>query len=389
MAVNQREKRYRIFILGAGFSHAAGIPLAVELWHEVKRRARGLSGRAEKFRDDLKTFIQYKKDCDGITLTPDQVNFEEFLAFLDIEHFLGLRGSDTWSVDGNETQVVIKTLIAEILAERMPSVENIPPLYKRFAENLRPSDYVLTFNYDVLLERALESVGKPYRLFPTRYKSIGKSTGEVDSSHEEVVILKLHGSIDWFNRAQHSELEEQLKAQGLQPSLPHPVFENMGLLNVVPLVDGPRFPNDPLRHMYRVRELEALYSRQILFHCTPWLLNPSSMKILYATTLQDFWDGLGNSGAFNFGLAVIGFSLPQHDDYTRQALYRLIKNYQTIHWDEDLYGLKKRPLTLIDYRQSEEEINEYKRRFSFVDWEKAQTYFDGFNENAMNLLFDN
>jgi hypothetical protein len=66
------------------------------------------------------------------------VNFEEFVSFLDVEHFLGLLGKNTWSSDGNETQVVIKTLIGEILAERMPSKDKIPEVYLEFARMLKP-----------------------------------------------------------------------------------------------------------------------------------------------------------------------------------------------------------------------------------------------------------
>jgi hypothetical protein len=389
MDMSQNTNRYRIFVLGAGFSCAAGLPLAVELWREVQRRARTLSGRAEQFWDDLETYIQYRKACDGVTLTRDQVDFEEFLAFLDIEHYLGLRGSDTWSVDGNEAQVVVKTLIAEILAEAMPSVGAVPQLYQRFAAGLQPNDYVLTFNYDVLLERALESVGKPFRLFPKRFKNVRPGLAEVDSSREEVVILKLHGSIDWFDRTEYNELEAAFAKQGPYSRPPHPVFANATSLDVVPLVDGPRFPNDPLRHMYRVRKLDDLYRRSFLFHCTPWLLSPSSVKMLYAATLRDFWYGLGDAGTLNFGLAIVGFSLPQHDDYARQVLYRLVTNYQTTYWNEDVCGLKKRPLILIDRRQSEEEMEELRRRYAFVDWAKTRTYMAGFDENALDLLLGN
>ena len=57
--------RNRVFVLGAGFSRAAGIPLAKELWQEVYRRSRTLTGRAAKFHEDLETYIEYKKNCDG------------------------------------------------------------------------------------------------------------------------------------------------------------------------------------------------------------------------------------------------------------------------------------------------------------------------------------
>jgi hypothetical protein len=161
-----------------------------------------MGGRASKFRDDLDDYLKFRKKCDGLDLTYETLNFEEFLGFLDIEHYLGLRGSETWSSAGNEGQVVVKTLIGQILAERTPSADKVPELYCDFARVLKPGDCVLTFNYDVLLERALDAAKTPYRLFPCRYDRVGKwgsyvSMGTYDS---EVVVLKMHGSVDWFDR---------------------------------------------------------------------------------------------------------------------------------------------------------------------------------------------
>jgi len=138
--------RFGLFILGAGFSKPAGLPLGPELWDEIRRRGFAKSGRASKFREDLDNYIEYRNCCDGIKLTYEQVDFESFLAFLDIEHYLGLRGGDTWSSHGNEGQVVVKTLIGEILTERTPQIERIPQRYLDFASILKPNDLVLTFN---------------------------------------------------------------------------------------------------------------------------------------------------------------------------------------------------------------------------------------------------
>jgi hypothetical protein len=152
-----------------------------------------MTGRASQFREDLDEYVEFKEKCDGVRLERDQVDFEEFLGFLDIEHYLRLRGKDTWSDDGNETQVIIKTLIGQILTEKTPQSHAIPKLYMRFAERLQPHDRIITFNYDVLLERACEAVGKPFRLGHWNY-SIGLPPDEV------ITILKLHGSIDWFDK---------------------------------------------------------------------------------------------------------------------------------------------------------------------------------------------
>ena len=87
-------------------------------------------GRAGQFRDDLEEYIKFRTECDGKEITPNEVDFEDFMAFLDVEHYLGLRGSDTWSSDGNESQVAVKTLIGEILTAVMPTQDSIPKIYK-------------------------------------------------------------------------------------------------------------------------------------------------------------------------------------------------------------------------------------------------------------------
>jgi hypothetical protein len=193
----------------------------------------------------------------------------------------------------------------------MPAQGKIPDLYLEFARILKPPDYVLTFNYDILLERALEATNVPFRLFPDRLK--GPAHGNsmiVDDSKEEVIVLKLHGSIDWFDRTHYNELEELATRQGFKTAHPDMVFSRMKELNVVPLIEGDSFPNDPLRHMYRVKKIEQLYRLNPLFHVTPSLLNPSPSKILYSQLFRDFWWGLGNAGILNFSMGIIGFSLP-------------------------------------------------------------------------------
>ncbi len=350
-------------------------------------------GRAGQFRDDLEEYIRFRRECDGKEITPNEVDFEDFMAFLDVEHYLGLRGSDTWSDDGNESQVVVKTLIGEILTEMMPAQDSIPELYRHFAQILRPGDIILTFNYDVLLERALDSVGKRYRLFPRRYKVVhyGYSPwAEGDSALEEVVVLKLHGSIDWFDRRQYSALEKYRREDFGLEGTDHPVFKTSEPLRVVRLVDGPRFSDDPLREMYRVVDIERLYSNRILYTATPSLLNPSSAKILYSQKLRDFWWGMGDVGVLNFRMAIIGFSLSGHDDYARQVLYRLVTNYQQTYWDaEGLPGDKKKtPLLLVDYRRSPDQKKDFRRRYAFVNWSRAETHFGGFDEGLVQRLVD-
>jgi len=252
----------RIIVLGAGFSRAAALPIASELWSEVRERTRALSDRAAKFHSDLREYIEYKHRCDGESdLSPETVDFEDFMRFLDIQHFLELRGSDTWSVDGNEGTIVVKTLIGQILAERMPVT--VPELYVEFARKLRPNDYVLTFNYDVLLENALDAAGIPFRLFPDRYSEVSEYGATSDDSNPEVVVLKLHGLIDWFDRTSYAQFQAERKRHGLRKPSEHPVFSTVRELGVTKLLDWPRHHDDPLGEMYRVKDIKALYCRDM------------------------------------------------------------------------------------------------------------------------------
>jgi hypothetical protein len=380
-------KKYSIYILGAGFSRPAGLPLANRLWPEILKRAKSTSDRAKQhFTKDLQAYIDYKKSCDAEILSPEAVQFEEFMAYLDVEHYLCLRGSDTWSPDGNETQVLVKTFIGEILTEFTPQKEKIPSLYLEFARLLKPLDVVLTFNYDTLLERALDVEGIAYRLFPSRYQNVGNGQAEIDSSREEVVILKMHGSVDWFDRTQYDDIEETRLARGLHPGHEHPVFSKAGELDLEPLTDGPRFHSDPLQRIYRVRNAEQLYKSKPLFLATPLLLNPSPLKLVYSSIFQDFWKGLGRDGGLNFGMTIIGFSMPSQDEYLRQVIYRLVINYQTKYWDGGFLEHRKTPLVMIDCRPDEKSRRELLDRYRFIDLNKAVIHWEGFNQDALKTL---
>ena len=83
----------------------------------------------------------------------------------------------------------------------MQHLSKTPSLYRDFAKHLSPDDVVLTFNYDTLLEQSLESIGKSYTLTPEWWLA----RGTPESGQEHVDLLKLHGSIDWYDRKYHDE----------------------------------------------------------------------------------------------------------------------------------------------------------------------------------------
>ena len=176
------DRRFRVVVLGAGFSRLAGFPLGPGLWTEVLACLDADLGQDNYVRGDLESFRAYKRDVSGQELAVEEVDFEEFISFLDAEHYLGLRGSDTWSREGNESQLALRWCIGKVLCTRLAALETLPVPYLRFAESLRPSDIVLTFNYDSLLERSLDLTSRPYRLFPDRYSHLGITKAKRRSS---------------------------------------------------------------------------------------------------------------------------------------------------------------------------------------------------------------
>lgn len=385
--LNKEHPGFRIFVLGAGFSVPAGLPTAAELYPEVVKRVELLHGKDNRFHWAIQDYIDYRKSSDGVELSIDTIDLEEFMSYLDIEHFLGLEGSDTLSEHGNAAQLFVKRFIGQIIHERTPSKDSLPKEYYEFAKKLSTNDIIITLNYDIVLERALEHVGKPYRLFPHRYSNVSDGFNKIDHSRDEVTILKLHGSLDWFSNKPYLHGLAAFKKQGVDGAPNDPIFNNNDKYGHYPLVDGPRNEDDPLLNIYRLKNIDRFYGN---FNppAVPMILSPSHMKIVYANPFLDFWWGWGRAGGMNLGVSIIGFSLPLHDDYLRICLYRIISNFQGVAWDQPLLDWHKNHVKLVDYRTDKEGKHELLERYRFIDYEKADVYTDGFSMDAVNFIFN-
>lgn len=377
---------FRIYILGAGFSKPAGLPLATELYPLVRESIVYRHGNDTKFSRDVSNYLEYCESCGVAGQTEQILDLEQLMSYLDIEHYLGFRGSDTWSQEGNESQLMIRRAIGEVIDARTPEADKLPDIYYRFAESLSTRDTVLTLNYDLVLERALAKVGKPFRRFPHRYQSVDQHGGILDSDTEEVVLLKLHGSVDWFDNRQFLELESMFERQGT-PQIPrHSVFADPARYGVQPLAEGLQPPGDSLRHIFWMRETSKYYERDGGFNA-PFLLSPSHVKFVYADPILSFWRGIGRSGGYNLGVSVIGFSLPPHDEYIRIGLYQMLSNYGS-WWNETMFdGTLKDYARFVDYRTNDDQIAEYRSRYRFADSEKSRFCYGGFGHDALEFLF--
>jgi hypothetical protein len=373
---------YRLIFLGAGFSRPAGLPLGKELFNEVRRLAAAALGKRNHLEEDLVAYQQFRMDCDGLQVALEDIEFEEFLAHLDLEHFLGLRGSDTWSDQGNESQLIVKQYIGQVLWAGCPEASGMPRVYLDFAAELQPNDWVLSFNYDVLLERALERIGKPYRLFPQRFAQIGSTYNTIDSRKEEVVLLKLHGSIDWFDRSSYEERLEVANDSQV-PYVPRdPIFGADPIVAIQPLVDGPRNDGDPLARLWRARSLDAIYGRDDPA-AVPFLLSPSMAKFVYLQKLRDLWYGLGQAGGWNLSVVIIGYSLPAYDQYAKQALYNVVTNFSLVNPELEFGGRRKTKVRVVDFRPTEDSRRLLHETYRFLTPDNSEFWYEGLNEDAV------
>ena len=267
----------RLYILGAGFSRPAGLPLAADLLELVLDELHAIHSGPTHLHAALDTYRSFLVDTEGIA--PDRIDAERFAEFLDYQHFLGLLGSDTWAEEGNRDQYLLRWGIGRVIHSLTPKVP--PALYLEFAARLQPDDVVVTFNYDLLVEFSLLAHGKRYRRFPSRFSEIFTTHAVVDDESEqgEILISKLHGSIDWVSRAGFDRIQREYIDSGDRDTADFSrqrdlVFGPNSITQTRPLVEGPRPRDDPLSTIEQLSDLDAYYWTHGVSYYHPPLLLP-------------------------------------------------------------------------------------------------------------------
>jgi hypothetical protein len=343
---------FRLFILGSGFSKPAGLPLGPELLDEVRHRVREVF-RNYDWDGPLEREIEEWKE-----LYPEkELILESVLAYSHRKHFLKLIGSDEYFSHGSRSIVAARTAIQEILTESAP--RTTPELYKEFAAGLTANDTVLTFNYDTVLEDALDDLKKPYSLTPEWWLTNDEADG-VDGiqAASYVDILKLHGSIDWYDKNYYLETRNYLEEQGPQVPDRDPLFGPDPLVPVESLARGSvetGFGEDLLPRVFRVPNHRQHFpfgpaSETVV----PFLLPPAHDKLLGHDPIRDIWRDMHRSSGMYSAITLIGYSMPEYDGYAYEALGRLIINYQKGE-DTTFFGQRRAPMQIITLASSTDE----------------------------------
>ena len=293
----------RLFVLGAGFSRPAGIPLAKELLETVRENLCVFNAD-----NPLEREIKEWRE-----LYPGQpIDLERILAYSHRKHFLRLLGSDETFEYASVSISAVQKEIQRILIDSTPSGSAIPDLYRDFAKRLTRHDVVLTFNYDTLLEQTLDFIGKPYSLVPAWW--LEKASD--DREHKYVDILKLHGSIDWYDRFYHDERFRWYTEIGSDVPDRDPIFGPTSSVPTEPLTHNPLLPilgperqHTLLRRVFRVPNLREHFPiEEGGYTCVvPFILPPAYDKLLGYDPILDLWDSLHRTlNQYQGGICISG-----------------------------------------------------------------------------------
>ena len=175
-----------VYFAGAGLSCAFGLPNTAALLTEVRGANQG-GARAKVLGQLTEAYKAFYPDGDKKYFVPSTVDFFSSLqAYIDIGA-PGLPGVRLR--DAQELLRELKMTMAKLLVDRLREATNKGVFANAkgyLAEMVRPGNIVVTTNWDLVIERFAMQSGVRVKL-----------NGAPDES--SVLLLKLHGSIDWLD----------------------------------------------------------------------------------------------------------------------------------------------------------------------------------------------
>jgi len=277
--------RRRVYILGAGASASCGIAVAKDILAESVTRLGNRDAKSKKLVHDLLSYL-YPSFNETLRNYP---NIEDFLNLLEMaksfntEEFIE---SSLWPKHRLDSvrNVTLKA-VTDYLWERIQKSDSLNPIKAFATNNLNYSDTVVTFNWDVTLERGLWDREDEFWM-PYTYNR--KRTGKY------ITILKPHGSIDWFKKNDLSRkvLKTAEKLDDEVRLYPHFNFsKHPELSQVLPVIVPP------------------IASKSFEYEC-----------------LKKTWRSIYRAVADATDLHIIGYSLPKEDQFARLVLRRALRS---------------------------------------------------------------
>jgi hypothetical protein len=272
----------RVFIIGAGVSASCGIAVASGILRESVLQLAGRdSAKAEKIHKLLRYlypgFVQNLRNYPNIE---DFLNLLEMAKLFNSEEFIG---SKLWSNQRlEEVEALTIEAVTQYIWGAMQDKDKLHGLIDFAREVLRDGDVIVTFNWDLTIERALGNMSD----ISYSYSRDGQ---------DGVTLLKPHGSIDWFLKSRIPDGKAKKRTISLDSeACVYPYFN---------------FAESP----------ELLQAR-------PLIVPPVAMKEFESSILKRMWRSVYRAVSAATHLFIIGYSLPKEDQFARFVLRRAIRN---------------------------------------------------------------
>jgi len=286
-SVHKKEKKgRRVFILGAGVSASAGIAVARDILRTsiVQLAESSDSEKAERVHKLLAyLYPGFDEELRNYPNIEDFLNLLEMAQKFNTEEFIA---SKAWSEERLEEvkQITIKA-VTEYIWERMREKgrQKIVDEFVRLA--MKPRDTIITFNWDLIIERSLENYPRN-PAFEYTYSRKRKSNA--------FSLLKPHGSIDWFRKSVVKKLAPKTDTLHLDKELC--VFPYFSRASSPKLLDA-----------------------------VPTIVPPVAAKEFNFEFLKRTWRGVYRAVSDATELYVIGYSLPKEDQFARLVLRRALR----------------------------------------------------------------
>jgi hypothetical protein len=286
----------RVFILGAGASKHCGYPLTNDILREVTKKA------SDEHKFHIHNFIKHQYP-NFIASYRNYPNIEDVLSLLDVSIRMKSEVPDSqynlYTTDVSEIRRIILRNIVQYFFQILNDVDSNMPIYK-FADCLTKKDVVISFNWDLNLEKALKDLKKKYS-----YDLNAKN---------KITILKPHGSINWY----------QLKEINLKER------------KRTPLYDGINDEEDERLHVFRYfRSPKSEVNKDFI----PYIVPPTINKAIDIPEIRKIWRDIFQSLSYVPQINVLGYSLPNFDLNSRYIIRTAIRENKhfrfEIHYNLD------------------------------------------------------
>lgn len=296
----------RIFILGAGFSAAAGIPMTGSLLERAMVLFRSeCTGVFERVQSYTKTAFGVRDSEPNYK----EISFSDLCTFLDYVELRESGGKERWSDHGCRERLALKHYLGKAIINTTPQPDGLPELYRAFATQLRETDVIITFNWDCLLEIALTVVGRLYTY----------------GARDNVPLLcKMHGSVHWRIGNQPRLFPSRLRW--------HP-------LEFVGVRDTGLYSSNDLLYQEAWQVAEPIGGE-----VEPFLVLPGYGKAKDVQVLRWLWYKPEGFFALTDEVYIIGLSLAQDDFFVRSFLL-----YALSDWNGRITVINPDPATCGNY----------------------------------------